>query len=279
MTALALAAIAWYLIPGLNRAGSPKTGWRLVARYSLWCATCWLHVLVVFVQDGYYEGAIVMSVIVVVVGVETAALSGLVFLKPLYSMRPALRDQLRRLERRSRVFSVVLWSMFGLPHLVGLRYVRDENPADYNAAMLASICSLGFIVTVIAALPTYALSKFKRALHALDTHASVTVVSHDGLKDMLDRVNSGMRMTMLFAFMDGLVMAIVCAVWGVLGSFPYLFVVWMGAFSVVALNTPLLIRFTTSRLERANGPFASTSSGLAHSNNNNNVAFAGALLA
>jgi hypothetical protein len=216
-----------------------------------WSFAAWMNVVSVYVQDGFYEGAVLTLVLIASIGFPLAAYTYSILLNPIAQRTGSLTmaKWLSFIANTTSLLELIIIYVFtGLvfPH------IRDPNPALYNYYMLGFILQAA-IALILGCVATFILS------YKLNSLVREKVSGSSGFVKQLQAV-------MVFQIMlifGALVLFVIALIWISYHSFPVFAVSWMMQNVTLLLLVPLIVPFFSSTSSNTKNTLRSPVSGSA----------------
>jgi len=236
-----------------------------------WHIANWVHVLAVYLQNGFFEGAIVSLCVYLTLGYVMAAQTVNTFVEPL-ALIGRFKHPLRQAQRSFWYLFIGAAVITNILTLASLGYCRDVDPAIYNALIFSMIAESVAAIAVTQAVLILTTRKVYRLISlpstehpssnnngAVQSVLSKHTSSHSNasskimwMQTKLKRQLRGiMVLAIIFLHGNALALAVIC-VWAVYGSFPYLYIAWSIQFALGLATFPLILSIISKSLpERA----------------------------
>lgn len=196
----------------------------------------WLMVLAMFLQDGFYEAAIVLFALYS--SCFTASMIGSLSIIMKVAFDQFSKVDGRRLELGIKVGTGVVLSCFLVALSVSLVFVREEDVTGYNACILAMFVAMGILFVIM---PCVSILVVQLTIQKI-TKTSSSVQNGVGIADTLRKLIM-LRRAFATLFVSSFMINGVVLVVAILGSMPFVFICLPCATFTTILITPLQARF------------------------------------
>jgi len=231
---------------------------RGVTKRLLWLSivcsvVAWFAVLSSVIQEGMFEGALVLLMILGALGFCLSPTLVPVLLRPVASMT-GNEIMLRRMTVMSWTLSIIQVFFHACAVAAGIYYCRDANPRVYNLIVVIALGAVSLVLiiqstcTFLVALRLFRLFTLFSNEETIATSTPTGNVKPNGslVSRRRYQITSQLKIIGVFCFiiMIGSI-SLTCplVLWIVYGSLPYMSIFFYVAFTTIALCFPVIIPF------------------------------------